>query len=185
MTGQEAASQRERLRKTLRGFLSWLDYCEENAVVLIYAAMIILTGSEVFVRYVLNDAIQWSEEVSRYAFIWIVFLGAPLGILRGIHIGMDILYRQASPRVQIVLSVVSHAGMLFFFYFLFRMGLEAVQLGRFQLTPALQISKAWVYAVIPIGGALMMLATLRRLVLELTNRERSENLRSRWLLPSG
>jgi TRAP-type C4-dicarboxylate transport system permease small subunit len=137
----------------------------------IYAGMVVVTSVEVFARYVLNSAIFWSEEFSRYAFIWVVFLGAPLGILNNIHVGMDIFLRLASPRVQGIMSIISHAGMFVFSFFLFKLGLEATHLGRFQLTPALQISKSWIYAGIPIGGSLMMLATIRSLITDIKKRK--------------
>lgn len=53
--------------------------------------MITVVSAQVFMRYILNDSLDWADEVSRLAFVWSIFLAIPLGIREGAHVGIDIL----------------------------------------------------------------------------------------------
>jgi TRAP-type C4-dicarboxylate transport system permease small subunit len=53
--------------------------------------IIFLTFVQVLLRYVFSNPVAWIEEMSRYLFVWIVFLGAALAFRRGEHIQVDIL----------------------------------------------------------------------------------------------
>ena len=48
--------------------------------------MVFCLGSRVFFRFVLNASLTWSEELSRFAFIWLVCMGAVLGAKERIQI---------------------------------------------------------------------------------------------------
>ena len=53
---------------------------------------------QVFMRYVLNMPLIWSEEFARYLFVWVAFIGAGYGVRRGIHISMEYFFNKMSPR---------------------------------------------------------------------------------------
>ena len=53
-----------------------LNYFEELVAGLFMVLMSFSTFANVVARYVFNSPIQWAEEFSRYAFIWVVFMGA-------------------------------------------------------------------------------------------------------------
>ena len=60
-------------------------------------ALFWLLGATVFyqfvTRYVLNDSASWTEEVSRYLLIGVVFVGATIGVAKNLHIQVDYFYR--------------------------------------------------------------------------------------------
>lgn len=57
------------------------------------AGMVVVVFSNVISRYFLNAAIAWSEEISRFMLIWLVFLGANLAYINDEHLGLDILVK--------------------------------------------------------------------------------------------
>ena len=59
--------------------------------------LIVVLLSEAFARYFLHSSFGVSGEVSRLAFVWIIFLGIPLGVLRGRHVGIDLLPASLTP----------------------------------------------------------------------------------------
>jgi TRAP-type C4-dicarboxylate transport system permease small subunit len=67
-----------------------------------------LLGATVFyqfvTRYVLNDSAAWTEEVSRYLLIGVVFVGATIGVARNSHIQVDFFYRHMPARLGLWLS---------------------------------------------------------------------------------
>ena len=71
-------------------FFKWLDeYLEMSiGIVLILAISVILT-LQVFMRYVVQESLSWSEELSRYMFIWLIYLGISYGAKVMRHIKID------------------------------------------------------------------------------------------------
>jgi TRAP-type C4-dicarboxylate transport system permease small subunit len=114
----------------------------------------------VFSRYVLMSTFTWYDEIARLLFAWIVFLGAAVGVRRGAHFRLHLLVdrmprglRRAT-RVMGVLVVIG-VGLV-----LIQQGWKLVELGQFQRTPVMGLSKQYVYAAIPAGGVLIILYSL-------------------------
>ena len=60
------------------------------SVIVISVVMILVTLAQVVFRYLIAAPLPWSEEMARYCFVWIVFLGGAIGLARGIHLGVDL-----------------------------------------------------------------------------------------------
>ena len=70
----------------LNALLNFAKY----AIIAISVVMVIVTLAQVFFRYVIAAPLPWSEELARYCFVCIVFLGGAIGLSRGIHLGVDL-----------------------------------------------------------------------------------------------
>ena len=68
------------------------------SVVVISLVMVTVTLAQVIFRYVIAAPLPWSEELARYCFVWIVFLGGAIGLSRGIHLGVDLFVNMLPPR---------------------------------------------------------------------------------------
>jgi TRAP-type transport system small permease protein len=77
------------------------------------AGMVGLVFGNVVLRYVFNSGIAASEELSRWLFVWLVFLGAIVGLKEHAHLGVDTLVKALSPRGRKVCYALSHALMLY------------------------------------------------------------------------
>lgn len=90
-----AAAQRTgtlpRLARGIGVVLRGADRVGEAIIWILFAAIVLVGGLQVFCRYVLNASLAWSEEFQRYGLIWIVFLALVVGYRRLAHIGMDFL----------------------------------------------------------------------------------------------
>jgi TRAP-type C4-dicarboxylate transport system permease small subunit len=62
---------------------------EENLAALFMGGLLFTLFLQVFTRYVLNDPLSWTEEVARYLYVYIVFLGASAAISDRTHVGID------------------------------------------------------------------------------------------------
>lgn len=76
----------------------WIDkgasaYCKllEFVLVALLAAMVVMVFGNVVLRYAFNSGITVSEELSRWAFVWMGFLGAIIAVKEGGHLGTDML----------------------------------------------------------------------------------------------
>ena len=118
----------------------------------------------VFSRYVLVRTFTWYDEVARGCFMWVVFLGAALGVKRAAHFRLHLLVDRLSPNLQPAVAMLGLLAVVAFAAVLVQQGWALVELGRFQQTPVMGISKAWIYAAIPVGGLLMSLYALPGIV---------------------
>jgi TRAP-type transport system small permease protein len=82
-------------------------------LVLLLAGMVVLVFGNVVLRYVFNSGIAVSEELSRWLFVWMVFLGATVGLREHAHLGMDSLVKLLSPSGRKLCYAASHALMLY------------------------------------------------------------------------
>ncbi len=137
---------------------------------LLIAASFILFVN-VVARYGFNSSFTWAEELTRYAIVWMVFVGGSVAARKGAHIGVDVLARLLGERpLRKVLTVSVDLLCVAFSLFLVVFGWELVAQARGfgQMTPALQIPLWTVQLAIPVGGVLMALRFSQRVLAELT-----------------
>src|SRR4030095_3162111 len=114
----------------------------------------------VFSRYVLMRTFTWYDEIARACFVWVVFLGAAVGVKRGAHFGLHLLVDKLPDRARQIAAFVTPLPVIVFSSVLVVKGLAFMEFGRFQQLPVMGISKVWVYAAMPVGGALMIVYSL-------------------------
>ncbi|HSE96445.1 MAG TPA: TRAP transporter small permease [Methylomirabilota bacterium] len=142
---------------------AYLRFCDalaagsRVAVMVLMAAMTVDCLLGVFFRYVVQDALTWTEETARYLMIWMGFLATGLALREGGHIAVEFLPERVPPGVQrAMLALVRLLGLAFL---LAVIGAGWVLLVRVsgQRTPVLGISMLWPYLAIPVGCLLTAL----------------------------
>ena len=81
----------------LRAFVGLLRTAIEALTALLFASFVVIVIVQVFCRYVLNDSLVWSEEITRFALYWMTMLTMALAADRRGHIVMDILETALGP----------------------------------------------------------------------------------------
>lgn len=115
-------------------------------------AIAILTLAQVFWRYALELPLQWSEEVARYCFVWVTFLGAAaLMRQREGHPAIDALVLSVGPGVRRAMIALSRLMIIIGSLAIAVGGFRMVQLQWHQLSPSLEIPMAWIYASMLLG----------------------------------
>ena len=129
-------------------------------LILLLAAMSVTIFTNVVMRYLTSDSLEWAEEVARYLMIWLTFLGAGPVLRYGGHIAVENL-QDALPRAgAIALRAVVAALLFAFFGFMAWYGWLYMERTMFQMTPVTQIPFAYVYAAMCIGGVLLIVHLL-------------------------
>jgi hypothetical protein len=140
----------------MKTFEKYLMAVNQAALMGLLAAMAIIIFANVVLRYTTSQSIEWAEEVARYMMVWMTFLGAGPVLRYGGHIAVDNL-QDALPefwaRALRLLIAVMLTG---FFVFILYAGLNYVERAQYQMTPTTQISMAWVYGAMPVGGLLLL-----------------------------
>ena len=125
-------------------------------LILLLAAMSVIVFTNVVMRYTTHESLEWAEEVSRHMMIWLTFLGAGLVLRYGGHIAVENLQDALPRRGGVVMRAVVAVLLLAFFGFMVWYGVLYMQRTQFQTTAATQISFAYIYAAMPVGGALLL-----------------------------
>lgn len=122
------------------------------------ASLVVVLALQVFFRYVLNLGLSWSEEVSRFLFIWFVYVSASYAVQRGTHIrvslGVDLLPRKLARGAQILSDLVWIAFNLT--VVVSGIALLNIMIARPVYSTSLFVPLSIIYAVIPIAHALMV-----------------------------
>ena len=96
-------------------------YCRmlETLIALALAAMVVLVFGNVILRYAFNSGITVSEEVARWLFVWLTFLGAIVALKEHGHLGSDMLVSRLPTGGRKALLVIGHLLMLYITWLLF------------------------------------------------------------------
>jgi len=125
--------------------------------------MALLAFVQVVMRYLFHSGFSWGEEVNRYLCVVLTFGGAALGIEKGSHFTMDVLYRILPEQVRPFLESLIH--LLSALIYTVVAGYGIIQVSRLyhfsSHSPALQIPMFIPYLVIPLGCSLMAWRSLR------------------------
>ena len=133
------------------------------------AGMVLLVFANVVARYLLSASIGWSEEISRFMFIWVALLGAVLAFARHEHLGLDVLVSALPARAARAATVAADALVVAALGYLTVGGVEmtADSLESGWVSSAVPIPYGYVYLVVPVSGGLMLLLALVRLAVHL------------------
>lgn len=142
----------------------------EGALVLLTLALCIDVFVAVVLRYVFHMSLGFYDELARYLFVWMSFLGAAAGVKRHGHFGVSLVLNRLPARLRSAVGVLNTLGMMLFAGILVAKGLTMVRLSTRQLSPAMEIPVSYLYAPIPISGVLMILYLLPHLVRQLRGR---------------
>ena len=153
--------------KNLILFLKIINFCSNSINRLLKFFLFILSIPlvaiilySVFMRYFLNMAPRWSEELARYLMVWIGFLALSVALKEGKHIGLTIGIQKLSPTFQSYITIISNLFILYFSLFVYFQGVAMTKFVFFQRSPAMFIPMWIPYLSIPVGAFFMFLQTL-------------------------
>lgn len=99
--------------------IHWLDeYLEECFMVIFLMAMTLIMGIQVFSRYILGTSLSWTEEITRYLFIWSAFLSVSLCTKKCISIKIDQFIKLFPKRGKSLWKVLNLTVEFIFFVYL-------------------------------------------------------------------
>lgn len=136
----------------------------EIVMVLCLVVMLVMVFGNVVLRLFFNTGIDWSEEIPRFAFVWMTFLGAIVGMRRRAHLGVDMLVRALPLLGRKVCWGLSQAIMLVCCgYILYGTWLQHDIIAG-NASPVAQLSMLWVFGVSYLTGAAIGLICLSNLL---------------------
>ena len=148
------------MRRRLHALNRFLVSLETYAVGGLVVTVSVVVLLQVLMRYLFAYPNPWSEEVSRFCFIWMSMLGASLAVEHRAHFGFDQLTKGLAPRAKNAVEMFSAAVVLMFSVVLVATGIALMSLTIGERSSALNLPIALVYAAVPVSGALMVIHML-------------------------
>ena len=149
------------LEKLIDGYCQLISYL----IAALLAVMVVLVFGNVFMRYAFNSGITVSEEVSRWLFVWLTFLGAIVALKEHGHLGSDMLVSRLGRTGKRICMAASQLLMLGCTVMLFRGSWAQVKINLEVEAPVTGWSMAIVYAAgiaFAVPAAAMLLHQLWR-----------------------
>lgn len=143
-----------------RPIYDWVRYfC--NALL---AIQVVLVCWIVFARFVLNDSPSWGEELALMLMVWFCLLSPPEALRENRHLAISLLQSVASGSVIRVIDAFNHLLILVFALFMVVEGAGLAQLTIRNILPGMGIPASFLYAAVPVSGALLALASVERII---------------------
>jgi TRAP-type C4-dicarboxylate transport system permease small subunit len=133
-------------------------------LVILMVIMFITVCLQVFFRYVLEEPLSWSEELARYAFVWVSFLGAAMALGKRLHFGVDYFVNKFPPRFSAGLEVGTNLLILIFVLVIIVKGYETTLSAGAMLSAGLNVRMDAVFAAIPVSGIIMAYYVIRQTI---------------------
>ena len=153
-------------------------YCKvlEAVIAVFLLVMVVLVFGNVVLRYGFNSGISISEEISRWLFVWLTFLGGVVALHEKAHLGTEMLVSHLGPTGKKVCLVIGYVLMLGVCWLVFRGALEQTKINWDNSAPSSGLSMAWFYSVGLVFGVSAAVILLNDLLKLLMGRATEEDL---------
>ena len=121
-------------------------------IVVLLTAMTLTVALQIVLRYFFASPLPWGEEITRYMFVYLIFLGSAVGIHAGIHVSIDALIVRLPARARRAMELLAKLIVAAFLVVLVIYGTQLALTTIGQRSPALGIPIGIAYFAIPLGA---------------------------------
>jgi len=155
----------------MTGLTSILNKVEKVLAAVCVAAMALMLGLgilTVLFRFVIQSSLSFPDEMIRYLFVWVIALGSAIGLRRNIHAAIGIVVKNMPDALKRASLMFASLCVIIFLAIVVQKGWHATLSASGQISPAMQISMAWLFASAPVGAFFGILFTLETLLHQAT-----------------
>lgn len=149
--------KRERL-----GFI--YNHIEEIILITLFAIMVAAIFIQVIMRYVFDNSLSWSEELGRFVFEWLTWIGLSLGARVGQHIKITLLVDKLPNNLAQTANIVSETIVIVICGLTIYYGIELSKMFVGSHFTTIRISLAWGYASVIVGCGLMLIRSFASII---------------------
>jgi len=147
--------------------LHWLDENLESTLCMILLSVFtVVLFVQVVMRYVFNNSLSWSEELARYLFIWLVFIGISFGAKQMKHLKIDVFLnvfpKKFRPYVVVFADVIVLVFAAIVMYSAYTIVMQYMKLGS--SSPALRIPTWFIQSSALVGYGLTFIRQIQTII---------------------
>jgi TRAP-type C4-dicarboxylate transport system permease small subunit len=151
-----------------------LNYVEDAALVTMVVIMVGSIFLQVIMRYVFNNSLSWSEELGKFMFVWVSWIGISIGQRRFEHIKIEMLTGKLPYRWAMVCSVISDLIVICICVVTAYYGVVLIVNQYTTSYAGIRISISWGYLAVTVGCGIMVLRCVETIVRAAGNFKRGE-----------
>lgn len=155
--------------------IEWLDGLSRYTVVVFVITITVVMLAQVFFRYVINSSLQWSEEISIWALIWMVFVGSAVIMRDWAHINIPTFTNLLPIKIRPYFLIFSKIATILFLLTVIWFGFKVFNQTFHARSPSLNLSTRWAKLAIPVGAVLMTVFAVNAMLLDLINLRRGND----------
>ena len=147
-------------------FFRWIDeYLEAGLAASLLAVIVTLITIQVFMRYVMQNSLSWSEELTLWLFVWFIWLATSYAFKRRVHVRVAVLHQAFSPRGQLIINIVTQLLIIGFLAILVYQCIVLMNMPFVakQRSVVLGMPIQYFYASAPFGASLSLLRLMQNL----------------------
>ena len=141
-------------------FIQILDRLEETILVGMFTLMVFIIFAQVIMRYIFNNSLSCSEELGKFLFVWISWLGISIGAKRKEHIKITMFVDKFSPKLKFLCDILSELIVFGICLITAYYGIELVVSQSQVFFAGIKIGMSWGYLSVVLGCILMMIRNL-------------------------
>ncbi|MCM3124212.1 MULTISPECIES: TRAP transporter small permease [unclassified Mesobacillus] len=147
----------------------WLDMLLAFLTVISFTGVIVVVMVQIMSRYLPYTAI-WTEELTRYLFIYAICFGAPLALLRGEYINVDMIFAKMSHNFRRFYEIAIYAVLMVLFGVMVKTGYDFTLVGT-QMSATMPFKMSAIHAAILIMSLLLAFYSIVKIVKLIRNEE--------------
>lgn len=151
------------MAKSVDGLIGWVFKAAEAVMAALLLGMVVMVAGNVVLRYCFNSGIVVSEELSRFFFVWLTFLGAIVAVRDGTHLGMDNVVSQLGRRGKLLCLAASQLLILVCCAILVWGTWRQHEINATTMAPVTGMSMIWIFGMGYLCGIAMGLHALHQL----------------------
>ena len=145
-------------------FFRVIDKVEDICLVTMFAVMVGAIFLQIIMRYVFNNSLTWSEELGKFIFVWISWLGISIGARRKEHIAITMVIDRLSPRLKLIVGIIANLILTGILTITLYYGVTLVQSQLPVPYAGIKISTSWGYLSLVLGCLFMILRLIGNIV---------------------
>ncbi|MPN28201.1 Sialic acid TRAP transporter permease protein SiaT [bioreactor metagenome] len=152
-------------------------HLEEYLILIFFSAMTLLILCQIVFRYVFSMPLAWTEELARYIFIWLIYIGASYAIVLNKHLKVEIILVLLNDKKKRYLSLLSNFFFMIFSVIIVYYGVLMVYTMLFvrkQNSPVLKIPMGIIYSAVPFCAFLMLIRIIQHSILLIKKGKKAE-----------
>lgn len=141
----------------MQRIIGYMNFGVKHFLNVVLATLVVSVFLQVVFRFVIQQPLAWTEELARYCLVWITFLGAAFAMSSKAHIGMEFFVKKFAVPVRKFFYIIATAASFAFFLLMVIQGFDLASRSMTQLSPVLRIPMGFIYGVIPLSGAILII----------------------------